>query len=315
MNKEEYSCSVISAGAAVDFNTSIDLYKLFKESSYNKWIPEMTVLRGSLNCGYRVSFCDSEDRTIEFEEKNVRINYPWEMMQRGESILYAGYPLIELQHQQNQSATIHAACVELNNQGILFLGESGSGKTTLATKLCCNYGAKLFSNDLAIIGLDDQGLYCLGGTKFYQFRRESVSRSLPGFIKLFTDSLEDSWSQKIIINASDIGVNVGEGKTRLNHIYKIHVDEGKNILTVRSADNLSTRLNLNENLTRYIRNSVTVIIGGKNNEFLGYIPSLDRPEFFDWRKKTIELIMEEKKSLYLSGSSDEMVNLIVKNCV
>jgi hypothetical protein len=108
-------------------------------------------------------------------------------------------------------------------------------------------------------------------------------------------------------------VSVGEGTTRLNHVFKIHVDESKNNLITASADNISTRLNLNENLTRYIRNTVTVVMGN-NNEIIGDVPSMDRPEFFAWRKKAIEMVMKGQNTLYLSGPSNKMVDLIVRQC-
>ena len=311
MTRKEYICSITSVGATVDFHSHVDLLELFRDDNYNRWVPEITVSETPSNNGYRVNFNNNNDCRVEYGDKSVDINYPWYMMRRGEAILYAGYPLIEQQHQANQLATIHAGCVELNGQGFLFLGESGSGKTTLATKLCQRFRAILFANDLAILGLDNQGLYCSGGTKFFQFRKESVDRSLPNLSNLFPDSSSDSWSQKITIKAKDIGVGVGEGTTQIKHVFKIHVDESKDDLVIASADNISTRLNLNENLTRYIRNTVTIVMGD-NNEIIGDVPSMDKPEFFAWRKKAIEIIMKEQNTLYLSGPSDKMIDFIIR---
>lgn len=314
MTKKEYICSINSAGATVDFHSQIDLLKVFRYGNYNHWVPEIIISETPSNNDYRVNFIDNNDCKVKYDDKSVDINYPWDMMRKGEAILYAGYPLLEQQHQSNQSATIHAGCVELKKQGFLFLGESGSGKTTLATKLCQKFGATLFANDLTILGLDNQGLYCSGGTKFFQFRKESIARSLPHLSNLFPDSSSDSWSQKIIIEPKDIGVSVGEGTTRIKHVFKIHVDESKENLVIASADNISTRLNLNENLTRYIRNTVTIVMGN-NNEIIGDVPSMDKPEFFVWRKKAIEIIMKEQNTLYLSGPSDKMIDFIIKQYI
>lgn len=315
MNEKEYSCSINSAGVDLNFKSRVDLLNLFEDSSYTKWIPELVTSRDLSNSDYCVYYNDNKRKTIKYGENNVKINYPWNMMLNGETILYAGYPLIEQQRQAKQSATIHAGCVELNGQGILFLGESGSGKTTLATKLCYEIGAKLFSNDLAVVGLDENGFYCLGGTKFFNFRSESVARSLPFLSNLFPESRKDTWSQKIAVNAKDLNIVLGRGRTNINHVYKIHVDDSKNELVYRSIDNdLSNKLNLYENLTRYVRSSVTAITGGENYDLIGYIPSLDKPEFFYWRKKVIETIIDQEKSLYLSGPSNKMVDFITKQC-
>ncbi len=315
MNRKEYSCSINSAGVDLNFRSRVDLLSLFQDSTYTKWVPELVISRDLSNSDYCVYYNDNERKTIEYGMNNVKINYPWNMMRKGETILYAGYPLIEQQRQAKQSATIHAGCVELNGQGILFLGESGSGKTTLTTKLCSENGAKLFSNDLAVVGFDDNGLYCLGGTKFFNFRSESVARSLPFLLNFFPESRIDTWSQKIVVNANDLNVTLGKGRTNISHIYKIHVDDSKKELMYRPIDNdLSNKLNLYENLTRYVRSSVTAITGGESYNLIGYIPSLDKPEFFYWRKKAIETIIDQNKSLYLSGPSNKMIDLIVRQC-
>lgn len=311
MKKKEYSCSVSSAGASVDYVSSVDLVSKFNEGGYNQYIPEIVISEKTYNNGYRVHFTDSDACTVSYKGKNASILYPWELMRKGETILYAGYPLIEQQHQSNQSATVHAGCVGLDGQGILLIGESGCGKTTLVTKLCQNNQAKLYSNELAIVGLSDQELYCSGGTKFFLYRRESIARSIPCLSELFPVSTEDSWSQKIFVKPEVVGISVGEGTIPLKKVYRIHVDESKNSLTVLPADNFSARLNLNENLTRYVRNTVTMVIG-RDNEIIGDVPSMDRPEFFTWRKRAIEIIMKEQNSLYLSGPSDKMVDLIIR---
>lgn len=311
---KEYLCSVDSAGASVDFHSSKELQDLFKSSNYNRWVPEMSVSGESSGSGYSVIYEDSDQKTVEFGEKDVKIKYPWDFMRSGETLLYAGYPFMEVLHQKAQTATLHAACVEIFGKGVLFLGESGSGKTTLATKLCSQQGGKLYSNELALVGLDNNKLYCSGGTKFYQFRRESVARSLPHLLKLFPEKEGDSWLDKIIVQPTDIGIKTGEGKIHLNQIYKIHVDESKSELKCYPADNFSTRLNLNENMTRYIRNAVTVVTGGKGGDILAYVPPMDRLEFFAWRKRAIEIILEEMHSLYLSGPSDKITQFIVDQC-
>jgi hypothetical protein len=313
--KEKFSCSIDSAGGRVDFNSSVDLFDLFSNKNYTKYVPEIIVSRKPCNNGYKVHYNESNKNTINFQEKEIKISYPWDMMREGEALVYAAYPFIEQQHQANQRATIHASCVEVNKQGILFLGESGSGKTTLAIKLCHQYGAKLFSNDLAVVGLDKDQLYCSGGTKFFNLRRESVARSLPNHLSLFPDSKQDSWSHKIVVKPKDIDIKVGKGRTPLKHIFKVHVDETKKDLTSQYTDNLQTKLSLNENFTRYIRNTVTVVILGKNNEIVASFPSMDKPEFSTWRQKTInDIIIKKYKAQYLSGSSDKMVDLIIRKC-
>lgn len=306
-------CVVESAGMPVGYyGDGHNLAELFRNSSYNLWVPEIKVISDpELAAWYRVSYHDSDDMTVEYLEDEARICFPWPMMQNGETILYAGYPFIELLRQKNSSATIHAACIAIEDYGILFLGDVGSGKTTLSMKLCNEYGAKLFSNDLAVIGLDKEGLHCDGGTKFFHLRQESVRRSLPEFLHLFSKEERDSWSNKIIVQPSKLGLETGQGTTRIHAVYRIHVDDQKSDLHVSSADTLSTRLNFNENLTRYIRNVTTTTLGGSNYAPIGYIPSLDRPEFYEWRQRVMAHVFETMRATYLSGPTKKMLDYIV----
>ena len=309
---DKFNCSVTSAGVAVDFFSSIDLFDYFSCSLYTCWAPELTVSRNPSNSGYSVCYDDDPSgEKFEFFEKIVRVTMPWPLTNSGQTIFYLGYPLMEVQRQGNQSATIHASCVAIEGRGILLLGESGSGKTTVAIKLCRNADARLYANDLAIVGMDGKGLYCSGGTKFLHLRLESVSRSIPDLIRLFAESDEDSWLHKIIIEPEKLGIESGPAKCRIKSVYRVHVDETKRNLHVSSSDDMSARLNLNENLTRYIRNTTTTILGGPRFDFIGDIPSMDQPEFYRWRKEAMEIMFGDLGLLYLSGPSEKMTQFIV----
>jgi hypothetical protein len=310
---KEFNCSVSSAGTAVDFHSNIDIHDLFVISDYSRWVPEMEVSNIPSHTGYNVYYTDAFPISIEFRGKDVYATMPWEMTNFGQTLLYLGYPLMEVQRQENQSVTIHAGVVSVGDCGILLLGESGSGKTTLAVKLCREWGAKLYSNDLSIIGLDEDGLYCSGGTKYYHLRERSVSRSLPELSYLFPESEEDSWLYKIVVPPEDLGVIVGSGKARIHSSYRIHIDETRSDLYVANADSLSMRLNLNENITRYIRNCVTMVTGGPGFAVLADVPSLDQPEFFFWRRRLMEMILEEIGTIYLAGPSQLMVQYILEH--
>lgn len=51
------------------------------------------------------------------------------------------------------SLNIHAACIDIKNKGVLFLGASGSGKSDMALRLIAGYQAKLVADDRVDISL------------------------------------------------------------------------------------------------------------------------------------------------------------------
>lgn len=51
---------------------------------------------------------------------------------------------------------IHSSAVQLNNKGILIIGDSAAGKTTLALSLCKFFGAKYLTNDKILIKMNEE---------------------------------------------------------------------------------------------------------------------------------------------------------------
>ncbi|MEK9156373.1 MAG: hypothetical protein AAB360_03715 [Patescibacteria group bacterium] len=222
-------------------------------------------------------------------------------MREGETILYLSYPLIELQRQQQSSLTAHAACVNLNGTAVLLLGKEGAGKTTLALQLCQQYGASLIANDLTVIGLTQGQLAALGGTKFFFLRYESIRRNLPGLLPLFTKPGKDPWLRKVKVQPSSLDIGIWGGLAPIRRAYMVHVDEMQTEVFADTADSLVTRLYLNENFSRYIRSTCTVMLGGNDHDLLGYIPSLDAEQFYEMRKGLILAILRQANLCYVSG--------------
>lgn len=249
--------------------------------------------------------------TLRYGTEFARVQFPWHLMQGGLTLLYLAYPLIERQRQTNSFLTAHAACVSTPQGGILILGKEGAGKSSVAISLCRNHDAKLVANDLTVIGLRDGRIISDGGTKFLFLRQESVKRNMPDLLPFFPETSKDTWLHKIRIAPNQVGITCETGSVPIKWIYQVHIDGDQQHVFHCPDVGLVTRLYLNENFSRYIRSTCNAVLSGDNYNFLGYIPSLDTPEFYSFRVRLIERILDELT--YLSGPLSQVTDFIVSH--
>lgn len=295
-------CSVRSVLHSVNFDSDIDLYPYFKTKKYSKYIPDFGVSQSAAPTEFTVVYRNSQEGTIEFCGSTIRVNYPWDKMREGESILYLGYPLIEAQNQSMGSSTLHSAAFTVGDRGILLLGDAGCGKTSVVMHACKNAEARLISNDLTIVGLSGRDIVAYGGTKFFHIRKAAVDQNMPWLANLFTEeSIVDPWIDKVYVTASDLNVPVCEKPSVLSHIYRIHVDNRMGSVVYRPLKGLQIKLFLNEQLSRFIRNVTTAVMVGPEYEIVAPIPSLDNEERFEKRMNLLGAMIEDVGVTYLSG--------------
>jgi HPr Serine kinase C-terminal domain len=75
------------------------------------------------------------------------------------------YTLLDTQH----LATVHAACVSLNECGVLLVGESGAGKSSL-TYACARQGWTYVSDDASCLVMRRKGRTVVGNPRTFRFR-------------------------------------------------------------------------------------------------------------------------------------------------
>ncbi len=71
---------------------------------------------------------------------------------------------------------LHASAIEYNGSAILFLGPSGTGKSTTALHMSQYFGTKFITDDIAVIGNDEQYLTVAPGYQKLRVLPEDVAR-------------------------------------------------------------------------------------------------------------------------------------------
>ena len=307
----KFRCSVLSVDEAVDFYSDGNLFDLLNKPSLLGDHIDFTVSDQPANSGYKIFYTNGYDNSVTYSRKQCHINYPWEQMNNGETLLYSTYPLLETQRQRNACVTAYSAAVSLNNDGLLLLGKSGAGKTSVAVDLCRRYGAQLVGNDLTILGLQEDSLFVKGGTKFFLLRFESIRKSLPDLISLFPNQAQESWLYKIKVEPEKLRIITRSHPVKIKRVFSLHVDEGLSSLHVQNDQNLATKLFLIENFSRYIKGSCVNILGGEKFNQLNFVPSYDTEIFFNFRRSLIDII--ESKIKYISGPLNLVTDYIANN--
>lgn len=299
-------------GAKCIIDADRDLRSFFKENSFRLTFPNLKIIVSDFeNVKYMLKYrnCLEQDKKINCTDDFIEIYYPGKNL-TDSNIAYVSRYLIEKQFAENSMATCHSACVEKDGKAILLLGGSGSGKTSVALNLCLYHNFSLISNDQTLIGLENGILYAYGGTKFLNLRYSSISENVPSLIGLFNCDNIESWSDKIIVQASDLGINEQYNPVEITEIYILHVDNRENNFYEKKGDNWAHNFNLYQNLTENIRNSNSAIVDIKGHP-IGYVPSYDSENNFLKRVEMIELIDNNPNYKYLSGSLNEILEYIL----
>lgn len=310
-----YKMLMKSCGSFVEIVSDIDLYEMVKDKIDFIDFPEITIEKCNNNekCEYTVKYINSDEKKLQYEGHKVTIKYPIKEMDNGMTVLFMAYPLLEVNRRENKKLTCHCASVSINGKGILILGKEGAGKTTLAIELCRKYNAKLIGNDLSVIDYNKlNNLKLLGGTKYIFLRYESIKRNIPELINKIdlqgNAKKTDTWILKKKVFPNDLDIEVQKNEVDIDSIYIVHIDQEKDFFC-KETNSLADILYLNENFSRYIRNTCTTMLN--DNNIINYIPSLDTKKFYIERAELINYLFNNKKIKYLSGNIEDVSKYII----
>lgn len=312
-----YDCAMTAGKAAVNIFSDVDLFPFLQKMEKSCFLPELLITKSIVNTNYCLKYRNDEEREVRFANQSIEVLFPWELMKNGETLLYLAYSLCEIQNQERGIITSHCAAFSDGNYSHLVFGEKGAGKTSVILDLCSNFGYKLIGNDLCLIGDNNNRLSVIGGTKFFFLRKESVSRNLPELGGLFSNKNVDPWLNKILVEPERVCVKKEIDILPLAKVFLVHVDETKSEdgFYTQNRKDLNTKLYLNENFSRYIRNTTSAILGGEDYEFLYYLPSFDTSRYFEKRKRIIDLLINNIGICYVSGNLKQVTAFIKESII
>ena len=119
----------------------------------------------------------------------------------------------------------------------------------------------------------------------------------------------DTWTLKKKFYPKELEIDIEKKIIEANKFYIVHIDNEKKLFC-RDARTLNNILYLNENFSRYIRNTCTTMIN--NGKIIDCIPSLDNKKFASERNELINYLFKTNKIEYVSGNISDVSNYIAK---
>lgn len=237
----------------------------------------------NLDTKYSVIHTNSDDINIDCnpQKTTIYLECPPSLIKKGEALFHLAVSLTERERQLNSQILTHGAgMVTKEGKGILLLGNQGSGKTTLAVNMGLQ-GDFLVGNDQVIFGKDNHSsdeLFLFGGTQYITIREAAI---LSGHIPLkdlsFNENGISPWEKKNRIEPREYGIQIYEGKNKINGAFVVHIDptgnENTQIKRIFSND-IYTNLFLGEKFARHISGVATHLLSDEG-ELLSHTPSLD----------------------------------------
>ena len=78
--------------------------------------------------------------------------------------------------------SVHASCVQVGEQGVLFTGPSGSGKSTAALALA-RRGQRILTDDLVLLYREEDGFRCFTLSDMVKLRKEALESFFPALLE------------------------------------------------------------------------------------------------------------------------------------
>lgn len=305
--------TVESLGTKIYINSEVDLFCLFQNMKIFSHLPDMKLSKEpTINDNYNINYCDNNLRKFCYDGFNASVEYPIDEINNGHSLIYISGPLIEKQRQEKYNLTCHASCLSKDGEAVLLLGPKGSGKTSMALQLLSN-GYSLISNDICVIDYSEKDkIYALGGTKFLNVRKNVAKNEVPSLVEDMEYNSDFKLSNSYILDPRKIGFSIEKRRTPITTAYILNINNNFEKLTEVSGNELTTKLYLAEDFSRYIRGTSFYFINSKLGNVEGYIPSFDNEELCRERQNFINFLISEFGMSKLNGNSKDVKQFLLK---
>lgn len=310
-----FRCSIWMGKHSINVYSEISDFLPYFEGlgvNYISSFPGWYVERRPSESEYSILYQPAEKAGFEFDlaEKTLKARGDIEDYKDGQVLAYIGFWLMEAQRQADLMYTMHSSALSLDGNGVLLLGHSGSGKTSVLLALGEKYGGEIVSNDLTVVSYDPvaQNMFLVDGTREIRLRLASVKTKFPHLAKLFPNEGNLSpWENKIAVSPEDVGMKINKEQKPVKSAFLVHLDsDATENLVVYRENGIFVRCTLYEDMSRIVRGSA-ISLFGKQNNILGYIPSLDNSQFHQGRVDAIEFILNKIGLWNISGGNIDQI--------
>lgn len=256
---------------------------------------------------YSIIYRRDENSSLDLdsEDKSLTVRGRPEDFESGQSFAFLAFWLTELQRQEQSAYTIYSAALAIDKKGALLLGPSGAGKTSVLLKLCQIGNCEVVSNNLTLVSHNPEShqINLDDGTKEIRPRLAAVN-DFPELKDKLTSKLGNvSWETQVNITPEEVGATIADGPRQLSQVFEIHYDiRGQDGLIIKRENGLDVRYRLYENMSRILRGTA-ISVFGKDNHFLGYMPSLDTIDLHERRVQAIETMVNDIGVMSISGGN------------
>lgn len=204
---------------------------------------------------------------------------------------------------------LHSSSLKYDdNKSFILTGDANSGKSSLAYKFMNDYKFQLISNDHTLLGLENDKLITLTGTKEIEMRVGILKQNFNSqFVRMNINSDEDIWSKKIIVNDYiNKELISSNDKTYVTDIFQIDIISNGDTF-IKEKDYIDQRLYLYEQLSKIIKATYNLITG-----FNYPLPSLETEVILNQLDVDVQTSLENTKIHIAKGTLDNLSKEMVK---
>ncbi len=225
----------------------------------------LEVTKNDIKYDNAIIIAQSNEQNMYYDkEHNVSFLYINDENIRFPDLVYIALSMFSKILAEQKKYLLHSSSLQLDNNGIVLVGDANAGKTSLAYEMMSKHNCKLISNDHSIIGIQNKEPMILGGTKEIQMRLGAIELYFPELYEKINIKVKDKdkWNKKIVINDlidSNLILENNE-EVALKNIYSISTTNSLKSF-IRKKDDIDEFLFLYESLSKIIKGTYNYITG------------------------------------------------------
>ncbi len=271
------------------------------ETSRNSLLPNKLVLIEDEDV-LDISPNERGSTTIVYGDRRLSADTePGKYLQR--DLVWIALPLLEQSRQAGGQYLVHGSAVDIDGQGVLFIGPTHSGKTSLATALGFKYGHSIIATEHALLG--PQGVE--GGTHIMELYR-GLKNHIPCIPVEPPEG--DGWDRQSRTEIDLVACgkhSIGAPLSRIVWVQVVHESEE---ITHTTWSPRKSKVMLSEAMSWMINSSQSFV-----HDFTSKLPSLDfDPEIRARRIRQINDWVDNQglRIDYIKGNADAIAERVLE---